>query len=200
MEAASADLAKKILSRDFANLAKRVQSGGKLTRNERAMLQSMAGGAEAPGVTVAKNYVELAGALGVSRQAVHAWKKLGDAPQPASNGLHDVAAWREFMRRRGLKGGAAAAEGDPVSSLKARRLLVDVEERELRLAAKRGEYVSLSKVEAEWNGLVGQATALLRSKFEQELPPVLAGLDAHGIQIECRRAIDEVCRTLHGGE
>jgi hypothetical protein len=31
------------------------------------------------------------------------------------------------------------------------------------------------------------------------LPPVLSGLDATGIQKECRRAIDEVLQVLHEG-
>lgn len=44
MEAASPDIAKKLLSRDFANLGGRVQKGGKLTRAERAMLQTLATG------------------------------------------------------------------------------------------------------------------------------------------------------------
>jgi hypothetical protein len=39
---------------------------------------------------------------------------------------------------------------------------------------------------------------LLRQKFEQELPPILSGLDAVGIQDESRKAIDEVLAILHG--
>jgi hypothetical protein len=35
---------------------------------------------------------------------------------------------------------------------------------------------------------------------EQELPPILSGLDATGIQEESRRAIDEVLSILHQGE
>jgi hypothetical protein len=35
MEPVSPDIAKKLLSRDFANLVGRVQKGGKLTRAER---------------------------------------------------------------------------------------------------------------------------------------------------------------------
>jgi hypothetical protein len=41
---------------------------------------------------------------------------------------------------------------------------------------------------------------MLRKKFEQELPPILSGLDATGIQEEARRAIDEVLTILHQGE
>jgi hypothetical protein len=197
MDAIAPELAKRLLNRDFANLVKRVQAGGKLSRAERAMLQLMAIGVETSGPAFAKNYVELADALKVTRQAINAWKKLEDAPKPASNGLHDVSQWREFMRRNGLKGGEIAP--DIQQALKARKLLAEVEERELRLSVKRGEFIAVESVRITWTNLVGQATALLRRKFENELPPILSGLDATGIQEECRKAIDEVLSVLHAG-
>jgi hypothetical protein len=195
MDAIPPDVAKRLLSRDFANLVKRVQSGGKLSRTERAMLQTMAVGAGSDGPGLVRNYVELAAVLTVSRQAIHAWKKFEDAPKPAANGLHEVAQWREFMQTRGLKGGDEAP--DLQQALKARKLLAEVEERELRLAVKRGEFISIDQVRADWTNLIGRATALLRRKFENELPPILSGLDATGIQEECRKAIDEVLSVLH---
>ena len=197
MDAVSPDIAKKLLTRDFANLVGRVQKGGKLTRTERAMLQSMATGS-GPAPTTAASYVELAAALGVARQSLYAWKKRKDAPKPAANGLHDVAAWNEFMRRNDLKGGEALQQpGDIESSLKARKLLAEVEERELRLGIRRGDYVAVEEVRQIWTEFVAQATSMLRKKFEQELPPILSGLDATGIQEEARRAIDEVLSILH---
>lgn len=53
MEALSPDIAKKLLNRDVANLVARVQKGGKLTRAERAMLQSLATGTGAVPTTAA---------------------------------------------------------------------------------------------------------------------------------------------------
>jgi hypothetical protein len=199
MDAVSPDIAKKLLSRDFANLVGRVQKGGKLTRAERAMLQTLATGSGAAPATAA-SYVELAAILGVTRQSLNTWKKRKDAPKPAANGLHDVAAWREFMRRHDLKGGVIDSSGDIESSLKARKLLAEVEERELRLGIRRGDYVAVEEVRQTWTELVAQATSMLRKKFEQELPPILSGLDATGIQEEARRAIDEVLTILHQGE
>jgi DNA-binding CsgD family transcriptional regulator len=199
MEAVSPDIAKKLLSRDFANLVGRVQKGGKLTRAERAMLQTLATGTGAA-PTNAASYVELAAILGASRQTLNTWKKRKDAPKPAANGLHDVAAWREFMRRNDLKGGEIEQPGDVESSLKARKLLAEVEERELRLGIRRGDYVAVEEVRQAWTEFVAQATSMLRKKFEQELPPILSGLDATGIQEEARRAIDEVLTILHQGE
>lgn len=52
----------------------------------------------------------------------------------------------------------------------------------------------------DWTTRVGWAVSLLRNKFEAELPPILSGLDAVGIQEECRKAIDEVMAILHAGE
>jgi hypothetical protein len=63
------------------------------------MLQVMAGGASSDGPPFARNYVELAEALKVTRQSLGSWRKYDDAPKPAANGLHDVAQWRECVAR-----------------------------------------------------------------------------------------------------
>ena len=99
MDSIPSDVAKKLLNRDFANLVKRVQAGGKISRAERAILQSMAAGAGAEGPDFARNFVELATALKVTRQTINGWKKFEDAPKPAANGLHDVGRWRECVAR-----------------------------------------------------------------------------------------------------
>ena len=196
MDSIAPDLAKKLLSRDFANLAQRVQRGGNLSRSERVMLQSMAATAgQAP--AVAADLSDLGRILGVSRSSLNRWRKRADAPKPDANGFHDVAAWREFMQRHDLQGEPAATDAE--TALRARKLLAEVEERELRLAVKKREYVAIEEVRQTWTTLVGRAKELLRNKFENELPPVLSGLDATGIQEECRKAIDEVLGILHSG-
>jgi hypothetical protein len=194
MDSIPPDVAKELLHRDFANLVQRVQRGGKLNRTERAMLQSMAASA-GHAATVAENFVELARILGVTRRALENWRKRKDSPKPAANGFHEVAAWREFMQRNGLEGEAGAT--DEETALRARKVLAEVEERELRLAVKKGEYVALEKVRAVWTEQVARAKEQLRHKFEMELPPVLSGLDATAIQEECGKAIDEVLTLLH---
>ena len=192
------DLARKLLHKDFANLVQRVQRGGKLSRLERSMLQNMAGGAnEASGPAFARNYAELADVLGVTRQSLNKWRKMKDAPQSAPNGLHTVADWRDFMIKHDLKG--AQSSTDEETALRARKLLAEVEERELKVAVRKGLYVTIEEVRHTWTTQIGRATALLRNKFESELPPILSGLDATGIQEECRKAIDEVLTVLLEG-
>ncbi len=188
------EVAGKILDADFQNIVKKVAAGKPLTVAERTRIESRAAGS-AETLSYAQTLVELAAALGVSRRTLTTWQKMEGAPKALSNGMWPVADWREFVRMRGLNAGRVPVGNE--EALKARKLLAEVEERELRIAVKKGEYVSLTQVREEWIGLVAQATSILRAKFENELPPVLSGLDATGIQRECRRAIDEVLRCLH---
>ena len=190
----SPDVAGKILDADFQNIVKKVAAGKPLTVAERARIEARAAGSTET-TAYAKTKVELADLLGVTRRTLTTWQKLKGAPVALSNGMWSVAEWREFVRLRGLKGATKADVND--EALKARKLLAEVEERELRIAIKKGEFVPIFRVREEWIGLVSQATSILRAKFENELPPVLSGLDATGIQRECRKAIDEVLRSLH---
>ena len=150
-------------------------------------------------LAVANTIVELAAALGVTRRTINNWRKIPGAPEPASNGSHNVSAWRDFVRANSLKGGEDSV-GARTDALKARKLLAEVEERELRVAVKKGEYLPTEEVRRSWLVLVGKAIALMRAKFENELPPIMSGLDAQGIREEASRAIDEICSILHTGE
>jgi hypothetical protein len=188
------EVAEKILDADFQNVVRKVAAGKPLTVAERTRIESRAAGSVET-LAYAKTLVELAAVLGVSRRTLSTWQKMEGAPKPLSNGLWPVADWREFVRIRGLNAGRTPVGNE--EALKARKLLAEVEERELRIAVKKGEYVPIYQVREEWIGLVAQATSILRAKFENELPPILSGLDATGIQRECRHAIDEVLRCLH---
>lgn len=165
-----------------------------MTVAERARVEALAAGST-DSTAYANNLVELATLLGVTRRTLSSWQRMDGAPKALSNGLWSVADWREFVRVRGLKGGRMPMHNE--EGLKARKLLAEVEEREIKVAIKKGDYIRVVDVRSEWIGLVAQATAILRAKFENELPPVLSGLDATGIQAECRKAIDEVLRALH---
>ncbi len=190
----SPELAGRILDADFQNVIKKVAAGRPLTVAERARVEALAAGST-DSTAYANNLVELAAVLGVTRRTLNSWQKLEGAPKALSNGLWSVADWREFIRVRGLKGGKMPLHNE--EGLKARKLLAEVEEREIKVAIKKGDYIRVVDVRSQWIGLVAQATAILRAKFESELPPVLSGLDATGIQAECRKAIDEVLRALH---
>lgn len=181
----------------MVNLVRRVKKGHKLTKEERAMLQSLAAGPVQANGT-AKNYVALADALGVTRRALQNWRKLPGAPSPEANGQHSVVAWRHFCTLHDLKGGDDPRAVDE-TALRARKLLAETEEKEIAVAIRKREWVRMDEVAEKWSTGVSLAVSLLRKKFENELPPVLSGMDAPAIQEECRKAIDEVLTILHEG-
>jgi len=191
------EVAERILDRDFRNIVKKVTAGKTLTVAERARVQARAAGCT-DSVAYAKTVLELSNLLGVTRRTIATWQKLEGAPKALTNGSFPVAEWREFVRVRGLKTNKPATTNE--EALKARKLLAEVEERELRVAVKKGEYIILADVRQDWLTQVGKAISLMRAKFENELPPILSGRDAQGIREECARAIDEVCNVLHNGE
>jgi transposase-like protein len=190
-------VAERLLSADLKNIVRKVSDGKTLTVSELNRVKAIAADSK-DSITHARNNSELAMLLGISRQTLYQWKKLEGAPQPQANGLHPIIAWRQFIRDRGLKPGENMTGAS--EALKARKLLAEVEQREIRTAILKGEYVPLETVRVEWTTQVGKAIALLRAKFENELPPILSGLDAVAIQEECQRAIDEVCGVLHKDE
>lgn len=193
------EVAERILAKDYTNIVKKVTEGKPLSKAERELIQARAESVADTSITIAKDVTELASILGVSRQTLYAWRKLEGAPAPASNGTHSVIAWRQFIRQSDLHGSSGKLTVERQEALKARKLLAEVEQREIRTAILKGEYVSLEEVRLTWTTQVGKAIALMRAKFESELPPILSGLDAIAIQRECAAAIDEVCTTLHNG-
>lgn len=189
--------ADKILDADFANIVRKVREGKTLSSGERARVQAQAAGSTET-LAVARNLVELSNALGVTRRTLSNWRKMKGAPQPAANGSHSVTEWRDFVRANDLKCGSDTT-GLQTEALKARKLLAEVEERELKVAVRKGEVVSTDLVRRHWLTLVGKAISLMRAKFENELPPIMSGMDAQGIRMEAAKAIDEVCAMLHEG-
>ena len=193
----SPEVIAKILDADINNIIRKAAAGKPLTPAEHARVVARAVGCD-DSATSAKSVVELATLLGTSRRQVARWQKLDGAPQPAPNGTHDVVAWRRFVREHGLKAGAAPGEVDLVA-LRARKTLAEIEDRELRVALKKGQYASLELVRQEWHAQVGKARAIFDARLLNELPPILSGKDAYQIRDEIDRVLQEVYETLHSG-
>ena len=170
-----------------------------LTRAEMGLLQSIAYSPGQKGlflITVAKTVVELAAVPGCSRRSISNRRKPEGAPEPNANGTHDVIAWRRFMHEKRLDGSEPGDE----EGLKIRKLPAEIHEREFRPDIRKGEYIRKELVREACPGRCGRVVNLLRSKFEKEMPPLLAGKDAPSIQEALAQAIDEVLKDLHDGK
>jgi len=190
----NSDAAEKVLQKDLENVIKKVAGGKTLTSAERARVEALAAGSQ-DSTTYAKNLTHLAEVLGVTRRTLSTWRKLEGAPQPLPNGHHEVGSWREFIRVNGLKG--AKDSGHNTEALKARKLLAEIEERELRLAVRQGTVVAIESVREQWVTKVARARSLLESRFLNELPPILSGLDAHGIREKLNASLLETYEILN---
>lgn len=120
----------RLKKRDLANIMKKMKAGKPLTGPEMARLSSAAHAA--PVQAFAANQVALAELLGVTRRTIHTLSKKPDAPKAASNGKHDVQAWRAYLKQLGTR----TQDGDAdQGALQRRNLALRNEEREFRLAA-----------------------------------------------------------------
>jgi transposase-like protein len=188
-------LAQKIINADFKNIASKVSAGKTLTAQELARVQSKATKGNGASVTVAKTITELAEVLGISRQTLYRWRSMTGAPSPKPNGTHSIIEWRQFMRDNELE-----HDAPDVEALRARKMLADIEDRELRTSVRKGEYFKREDVREAWQTGISKVRTLLESRFLNELPPLLVGKDAIAIREENQRALHEIYGELNASQ
>ena len=172
-----------------------------------------------------KTQTALAKELNVSPQTVCTRMKRGGSPGVTGWG-YNVKAWREYFISTGLNPDDNVRRGTPpseaegfggdeekpprkvkssdpsgseqVSYEEGRRRKIQAEARmkDYQLAILRGEHLSADSVKNEWASKVGRAIGLLRAKLENELPPILSGLEAHAIRKELADVVDDFCKAM----
>ena len=144
------NIGQKILSKDLENIVKKVASGKTLTSAERSLVEKAYGASG--DAKFAKTIVELSEILGVSRKTIDRWRKLKGSPKPCSDGRHNVAKWRDFVRKHDLK----EPDSPEDEELKTRKLLAEVKQAEIKLKVMEGTYVAIEKVREVWTAHIGQ--------------------------------------------
>jgi len=203
--------ARKVLEEEISAIRKKVEAGKRITVAERNQLHQFASSDEealadslAAPATV-PSIAALCGVLGISRDTFYKWRKKfpKDIPQNQTNGQYDVSAWKSFAKKNNLKGGdddeASEEDEETLEELKKEDLRIKIEERNFKLAILRQDFIAREDIREEVTKLVSDAIKILRDRFENELPPVCAGLDAVRIRRENGNAIDEVCQQLRQG-
>tara|TARA_S200002703_G_scaffold146153_1_gene140993 strand:+ start:244 stop:753 length:510 start_codon:yes stop_codon:yes gene_type:complete len=133
-----------------------------------------------PAIRKAKNYSELAKALGVSERTLFNIRKdptvKKEIPKQESS-LHIVSKWVAFLERYERGGFQPNAK----EKLRDRLLEIDVERKQHELDERRGKYVDrdllAEKFQILWSELTGDIERLLCDT----LPPLGAAKDATGI-------------------
>ena len=194
-----AELARRLLAKNLANLARRLQNGETLTAAELAQLRDAAEAKSEAGQPYAKTWVQLANILGVTRRCLQNWRnRFDDTPQPKSDGRHDVAAWQAWMRKHGIDAVAAVEEaGDEqdLMALKARLLMAQIARLEYQLGVLQRHYVPREDVTRAGAAL---ASAIRKVIVQLHLSaPDFLGLTVEEIDALLKRKEDEILGQLH---
>ena len=165
MSSITPELAGKLLEADAALAFKKLQDGKGITSSQRAYLLSVAGKTVVAENGLAKNHVELAKILNVSRSSVVKWARHEEAPKPKSNGQHDISEWLGFVRNHGLKGSEYEDEGD----LKRRRILAQCLKLEAELDIVRGNWLPKALVDRYMQDIFTACRAkILQSPLDEQ--------------------------------
>ena len=138
-----AEVFSKIEQKDIANLIKKARDGKPLTGPQMQRLRLYAQPVEQAltGPTHVTNIAALCAALGISRPTFYKYRKRRAAPKKATNGKHDVGAWREFLTREGVLDTGSATQGDSgETDLSEQKRQHEVEQLRLRCALLRLDY------------------------------------------------------------
>ena len=165
MNSITPELADKLLEADAALAYKKLQDGKGITSSQRAYLLSVAGKTSLSDNGYARNHVELAKILGVSRSSVVKWARHEESPKAKSNGQHDISEWLTFIKQHGLKGAEYEDEGD----LKRRRILAQCLKLEAELDIVRGNWLPKALVDRYMQDIFTACRAkILQSPLDEQ--------------------------------
>ena len=135
--------------------------------------------------------------FGHHRASFPRWRReYPDAPKPRANGDHNVEAWREwFAKHSELK---SHPSGEKLA-LEIERLRLQCDRIKFENDVREGKFLSADYVTRLVSELATLLNATLRTKLEDELPPIIAGLPAPAIRIEMKKVHDEICRMMQEG-
>jgi hypothetical protein len=180
--------AKKVIEADNKVIISGLSKGKKLPSKLRNELEeAIALETDETIFPTAKSWSDLAVLLGVTRRTLLRKRKNPDAPQTYS----EVEAWVKFLDTdesdRGIR---------KLNDARLRILNIEAEDKKHKLDVRKGKYVLHAEVIEAWSYCVNLGISFLRSKFENELPPLFT-YDPVANQKLARDAIDEYVTMMH---
>ena len=161
----------------------------KLQKEQKKLLKDL------EGAKYAKNQVELAKAVGVCRDTIHAWRKEVGFPPPTSNGRWDILATKEWMVRNGKEGRGA---GDMPSKQEAQieQILLQNRKLEIQIGVLQGNYYDKDEIAKQVSRMVGNLRRVLYGLPATLAPQAVGATIAEAEQL-LKDGIDEAFRELH---
>jgi hypothetical protein len=174
------------------NIRARLKVGKTLTKAEQAALERAEQQAATP---VKARKLQLALMLNISRPTLDAYLTIPGAPTPDDERRYDVEAVAAWVAKNAPTAGA----DQPTQNWRAEKTRIEAENLAFDLQVKRGDYFRKADAIPVLAALVGEVQALLREKFEDELPPRYVGKTWVECQAMNREAIDLIVRRIKAG-
>ncbi len=127
--------------------------------------------------------VALAKRLGVSRPTLDVYLNQAGAPKQGRDRAYDVEAVLKWIEAHAREVGAdAKGKGGPTyNEARTQKMMLEVENLRSEMERKRGDFIAKKEAEATIVPLMAELDALMKQKFELELPSQYVGKTA----VEC---------------
>ena len=135
---------------------------------------------------------EIARQLDIDIRTLRKWRQRDTFPHGA--GVAEVKAWADSQ---GLHRTYSKGDASELTALKAESLKRDIEIKDQKLAAMRGEVVDREVMRSMLRTLGQKWDLLLRLKLEVELGPRVAGKSAAEANVEGSRILDEIREVVN---
>jgi hypothetical protein len=135
---------------------------------------------------------EIARQLDIDIRTLRKWRQRDTFPHGA--GVAEVKAWADSQ---GLHRTYSKGDASELTALKAESLKRDIEIKDQKLAAMRGELVDREVMRAMLRTLGQKWDLLLRLKLEVELGPRVVGKSAAEANVEGSRILDEIREVVN---
>ncbi|HZV35109.1 MAG TPA: hypothetical protein VFB72_11100 [Verrucomicrobiae bacterium] len=185
-----------ILKANLFNLAKKVAKGKTLSAVEIRLLRESEASQSLPDTDFAKNQVELAAALDISRKTIERYKKRDDAPTPRADGRLCISEWKAFLARHNVLDESDGGDDLNATELKAKQILLQNQKLEHQLAVLREEYMATVDVEKMVADMVQNAKRVLLAG-PPSLAPQVVGVTIPEAETILRQWLYDALSAMH---
>ena len=140
--------------------------------------------------------------LNISRPTLDHYLQIEGAPTCDADGKFSLTEIAEFVQKHAkkiLQPADAKEWKQEKLRLECERITIDIEARKDELARSRGEHISKSEIEKTIVPLMTELGALLRQKFEMELPSQYRGKSVADCAALNAKAVDEITECFRSG-
>ncbi|MCA1997020.1 MAG: helix-turn-helix domain-containing protein [Armatimonadetes bacterium] len=185
--------AEAVLKADLTNLVRMASAGRPLSKEQRRLVQAYLGGDSAANAAYARNIVELAESLGVSRRTIHRHLKRQDNPGARPDGRYEVAAWRSYLAAFGTLDEEDDLEDEV--TLRKKLMALKIVFAQIEVDKARGELMPVEEVSRIGYEL-GAAVRTVVGRLHL-LASSLEGLPVHEIENRLKEAETEVMSQMN---